>query len=158
MGNTNPTLEGVASTYFSYKGFNAGVNLRYQFGGDIFNTALYDKVENISYTSLGNNQDKRALYDRWKAPGDVSSFKAISQTSTTPQSSRFVQENNTITGESISLGYTFDRQTWLKKYGMKTLSLTTIANDIFQTSTVFRERGIDYPFAKTVSFSLRASF
>lgn len=158
VGNTNPVIEGVASTYFSYKGFNVGVNLRYQFGGDIFNTALYNKVENITYASVTNNQDRRALYDRWRNPGDISYFKAISQTSVTPQSSRFVQRNNNITGESISFGYTFDRQTWLKKAGLSTVNLTAIANDIFQVSSVLRERGVDYPFAKTVSMSLRASF
>ncbi|WP_169472318.1 SusC/RagA family TonB-linked outer membrane protein [Pedobacter hiemivivus] len=158
VGNTNPVVEGVASTYFSYKGFNVGVNLRYQFGGDIFNTALYNKVENITYASVANNQDKRALYDRWRNPGDISYFKAISQTSITPQSSRFVQRNNTITGESISFGYMFDRQAWLKRVGLSTLTLTAIANDIFQISSVLRERGVDYPFAKTVSMSLRASF
>jgi TonB-linked SusC/RagA family outer membrane protein len=158
VGNTNPVVEGVASTYFSYIGFNVGVNLRYQFGGDIFNTALYDKVENITYASVTNNQDRRALYDRWQNPGDISHFKAISQTSITPQSSRFVQQNNTITGESISFGYTFDRQAWLKRTGLSTVTLTAIANDIFQVSSVFRERGLDYPFAKTISMSLRASF
>ncbi|SMC64838.1 SusC/RagA family TonB-linked outer membrane protein [Pedobacter africanus] len=158
VGNTNPVIEGVASTYFSYKGFNAGVNIRYQFGGDIFNTALYNKVENITYASVANNQDRRALYDRWRNPGDVAYFKAISQTSVTPQSSRFVQRNNNITGESISLGYTFDRQAWLKRAGLSTVTLTAIANDIFQVSSVLRERGVDYPFAKTISMSLRASF
>jgi TonB-linked SusC/RagA family outer membrane protein len=158
VGNTNPVVEGVASSYFSYKGFNLGINLRYQFGGDIFNTALYDKVENITLAGVALNQDRRALYDRWQRPGDVSRFKAISQTSITPKSSRFVQTNNTITGESISFGYTFDRQNWLKRYGLSTVSLTAIGNDIFQSSSVFRERGTDYPFAKTVSLSLRASF
>ncbi|MNY38306.1 hypothetical protein D3C86_1729250 [compost metagenome] len=63
-----------------------------------------------------------------------------------------------ISGESISLGYTFDQQGWIRKMGMSKLSLTAITNDIFQLTSVRRERGIDYPFAKTVSFSLRASF
>lgn len=158
VGNTSPNIEGVFSSSFTYKGFNLGVYLRYKAGGDIFNTALYNKVENISYTGISLNQDKRALYDRWKNPGDIASFKAISQTETTPMSSRFVQKENTITGESLSLGYTFDRSAWLKKVGIRTLNLSAITNDIFRFSTVRRERGIDYPFANTVSFSLRASF
>ena len=31
-------------------------------------------------------------------------------------------------------------------------------NDIFRWSTVKAERGIDYPFARTVSFSIGATF
>ena len=158
VGNTAPTVEGVLSTSFFYKGFNLGVYVRYRLGADIFNTALYNKVENISYSDIIYNQDKRALYDRWQNPGDIARFKAISLTSTTPMSSRFVQRENSISGESINLGYTFENKIWLKQMGMRSLNLTAIANDIFRVSTVLSERGIDYPFSKTVSFSLRASF
>ena len=31
-------------------------------------------------------------------------------------------------------------------------------NDIFRWSTVKAERGIDYPFARTISFSIGATF
>lgn len=158
VGNTDPKVEGVLSTSLFYKGFNFGIYVRYRLGADIFNTALYNKVENISYSDIFNNQDKRALYDRWQNPGDIAQFKAISLTTTTPMSSRFVQRENSISGESINLGYTFDNKIWLKQIGMRSLNLTAIANDIFRVSTILSERGIDYPFAKTVSFSLRASF
>ncbi|ARS42042.1 hypothetical protein CA265_21230 [Sphingobacteriaceae bacterium GW460-11-11-14-LB5] len=158
VGNTNPVIEGIFTSTFSFKGFNLGVYLRYRLGGDIFNTALYNKVENITYTNIASNQDKRALYDRWQKPGDVAQFKGISQTATTPMSSRFVQKENTISGESISMGYTFDRSAWLKKFGMRSLNLSALTNDIFRISSVKRERGIDYPFANTVSFTLRVSF
>ena len=40
-------------------------------------STLYDKVENISVTQLRQNQDRRALYDRWKEPGDKAKYKAI---------------------------------------------------------------------------------
>ncbi|WP_165784624.1 SusC/RagA family TonB-linked outer membrane protein [Solitalea longa] len=158
VGNTAPTVEGIFGNNVAYKGFNLGINLRYRLGGDIFNSALYNKVENISYTSISLNQDKRALYERWKNPGDVTKFKAISQTSLTPMSSRFVQEENTLACESITLGYTFERSEWMKQIGMSSLNLSAIGNEVFRISTVKRERGIDYPFAQTVSFSLRASF
>jgi TonB-linked SusC/RagA family outer membrane protein len=158
VGNTSPTVEGVLSTSLFYKGFNLGIYVRYRFGADIFNTALYNKVENISFSDIAYNQDKRALYDRWQNPGDVARFKAVSQTTTTPMSSRFVQRENSLSGESINLGYTFENNSWLKQLGVRSLNLTAIANDIFRVSSVLSERGIDYPFSKTVSFSLRASF
>ncbi|MDQ0636727.1 TonB-linked SusC/RagA family outer membrane protein [Pedobacter sp. W3I1] len=158
VGNTTPTVEGVFTTNLMFKGFNFGINIRYKLGGDIFNSALFEKVENISFTSITLNQDKRALYDRWQKPGDVAQFKSISQTSTTPISSRFVQKENTISGEAINIGYTFDNKLWVKKLGMRSFNINAMANDIFTASTVRRERGIDYPFARTVALSFRASF
>ncbi len=38
------------------------------------NSTLFNKVENISSGSITSNQDKRALYDRWKKPGDKAQF------------------------------------------------------------------------------------
>lgn len=159
VGNTVPIVEGVMTSNFSYKGFNLGINLRYRFGSDIYNTALFNKVENISFSGITLNQDKRALYDRWKNPGDVARFKAINMTTATPiQSSRFVQRENTIAAESVSMGYTFDNRNWMKKIGIGSLNFTAISNETFRISSVRTERGIDYPFARTVSLSMRASF
>jgi len=158
VGNTVPFAEGVISTGVRYKGFSFAVGLRYRLGGDVFNTVLFNKVENISFTSIANNQDRRALYDRWKNPGDIAQFKGISQTETTPISSRFVQKENTLSSESLNIGYLFDKQPWVKKFGMQSLTVNLQANDFLYLSTIRRERGIDYPFARTIAFSLRASF
>ncbi|WP_165503553.1 SusC/RagA family TonB-linked outer membrane protein [Pedobacter hiemivivus] len=158
VGNEQPKLEGVISNSVVYKGFNLGVNLRYILGRDIFNTALYSKVENIDVQGLANNQDKRALYERWKQPGDMAQFKAISLTSETPMSSRFVQTENMLSGESINFGYNFQENKWLSRIGLSSLRLNGYMNDIFRVSSVRTERGIEYPFARSVSFSLNASF
>ena len=103
------------------------------------------------------NQDKRALYDRWQKPGDVSKFKAISLTETTPMSSRFVADENTLSGESISLGYETQAK-WLRYIGASSMTIRGYMNDIFRISTVKNERGLDYPFARTVAFSLGVRF
>ncbi len=132
--------------------------IRYRYGGDAYNYALYQKVENISDDNVFFNQDKRALYDRWKKVGDISKFKAISITATTPISSRFVQPDNTITGESVRIGYEFGKAGWLKKLGMRSLSVNGYLNDIFRISTMKRERGTEYPFARTVAFTINTSF
>ena len=100
VGNSDPKVEGVIGTSFYYKGFSASVNLRYRLGGQIFMSTLYDKVENISENALQYNQDKRALYDRWQKPGDVSKYKSISLTDATPMSSRFIADENTLSGFS----------------------------------------------------------
>ncbi|MBC9911649.1 SusC/RagA family TonB-linked outer membrane protein [Chitinophaga varians] len=158
VGNSRPRMEGVVSSNLTYGPFSLGINLRYRWGADLFNTALYNKVENISRGALAYNQDKRALYDRWKSPGDVTAFKGISMTSKTEMSSRFVQRENTMVGESINMGYEMLTQPWLKKAGMQSLRLNAYLNDIFRWSTVRAERGTEYPFTNTIAFSVSASF
>ncbi|WP_159441115.1 SusC/RagA family TonB-linked outer membrane protein [Pedobacter caeni] len=158
VGNSRPKAEGVFSSTFYYKGFTAGIFIRYIFGRDQFNEALYAKVENISYESIRTNQDKRALYDRWQQPGDVSQFKGISISATTPKSSRFVQKENSFSGESLNLGYEIKGRRWLDHAYLSALNITAYSNDLFYTSTIRRERGINYPFARSVSMSIRATF
>ena len=157
VGNSDPKLEGVVGMSFYYKGFSASANFRYRLGGQIFMETLYNKVENISFSDVHYNQDKRALYDRWKEPGDNAKFRAISTTADTPMSSRFVADNNVFSGESISVGYESQGK-WLKSVGASSLTVRAYMNYIFRISTVKNERGIDYPFARSVSMSLGLRF
>ena len=48
VGDSRPTLEGVWGNTFYYKGWSASLQLRYSFGADVFNSTLFNKVENIS--------------------------------------------------------------------------------------------------------------
>lgn len=159
LGNTRPKVEGVLGTNLNYKGFSAGVYLRYSYKGDVMNTALYNKVENLSGSDIRmSNLDKRALYDRWKNPGDIASFKAINDDSYTPISSRFIQNESFISGESITMGYRFSNAAWLKRAGLQDLNVSAYSNNIFRSSTIRNERGIEYPFASSVSININATF
>lgn len=158
VGSSRPKAEGVLSSNLFYKGLNLGISIRYVWGKNQFNSALYNKVENISYEGLRYNQDKRALYDRWKNPGDVAEFKGIKVNDTSPMSSRFIQSETYFSGESINLGYEFKNKKWLEKAALSAVSINAYSNDIFYMSTITRERGIDYPYAKSVSMSIRATF
>lgn len=157
VGNSEPKFEGVVGTTFYYKGFSMSANFRYRLGGQIFLSTLYEKVENISYENAHYNQDKRALYDRWKEPGDNARFRAISTTADTEMSSRFVADNNVFSGESVSIGYETQAK-WLQTIGISSMTVRAYMNDIFRISTVKNERGIDYPFARSVSMSLGIRF
>lgn len=79
-------------------------------------SALYDKVENITQDNIGRNQDKRALYDRWKKSeiqiqgdrwlffhADVFPFRG---------------DGEHFSGESISIGYDMDAA-WLRVAGIQ---------------------------------------
>ncbi|NQX39181.1 SusC/RagA family TonB-linked outer membrane protein [Pedobacter steynii] len=160
VGSLRPKAEGILSSSLRLKGLILSVALRYSLGASIINSALYEKVENISLPSLAYNQDLRALQDRWKQPGDRSQFKGIGLTSRTEMSSRFVQKENVITGESFSAGYEFQSRTspWLNRFGFRSLRFTAFMNNMFRISNITTERGLDYPFANSVSFSLNASF
>jgi TonB-linked SusC/RagA family outer membrane protein len=158
VGNSEPDVEGIIGSSFHYRGLSVAINLRYRLGGQIFMHTLYEKVENINTSNKLLNQDKRALYDRWKNPGDNAKFKAISLSDVTPISSRFVEDNNILTGESISIGYETTTARWLKKIGASSVTFRGYMNDIFRVSTVKNERGIDYPFARSISMSFGARF
>ncbi|MBK0368309.1 SusC/RagA family TonB-linked outer membrane protein [Flavobacterium agrisoli] len=158
MGNSREIATGVISTNLNYKGFSFSVYMRYSFGGDQFNSALYNKVENISRSNIFNNQDVRALTDRWTTPGQVAQFKAISVTEKTPISSRFIQKNDYISGESMRFGYRITDKAWLKKSGLVGLSFNAIANDFFRVATIKAERGTDYPFSRIFSLNINVSF
>ncbi|NSL88858.1 SusC/RagA family TonB-linked outer membrane protein [Chitinophaga sp. Mgbs1] len=165
VGDQRPKLEGIMGTTVNYKGLSLGIYLRYRTGADVFNEALYKKVENINSTDIKFNQDRRALYDRWRNPGDIARFRTISMTENTnairanvpPMTSRFVEKENTLAGESINIGYEFGREA-VKHWRMSYLRLNAYMNDIFRISSIRRERGIEYPFANTVSFSVSVGF
>lgn len=158
IANSRPTWEGVISSALNYKGLSLNVAFRYQTGGYALNTALYDKVENIGGSQLRNNQDRRALYDRWQQPGDIAQFKSIKDASYTPISSRFIQKNNYLAAESISIGWDFIGSAWIHKIGMQGFRILADTNDLFRWSTIQTERGIDYPFARSFSLGINASF
>ncbi|MBK5721974.1 SusC/RagA family TonB-linked outer membrane protein [Dysgonomonas sp. Marseille-P4677] len=160
VGNKRPQLLGVLSTNFRYKNFEFGMSFSYSFGSDIYNRVLYEKVENITKSSLERNQDKRALYDRWKNPGDISEFKAIQTvTDISPRTSRFVQKNNYLKSESISCRYEIVNNNWLKNnLGVSSLIISGYMNDIFRIETSKTERSIEYPFARSVSLGLNVAF
>ena len=69
----------------------------------------------------------------------------------------FVRTENTFSGESISVGYE-SSAAWIRKIGAEGVTFRAYMNDIFRVSSFKEERGTDYPFARTVSFSLSLRF
>jgi len=157
-GDSTPDFDGHINSMLRYKGFSFGANFRYRYGGQIELKTLLNKVENISETEIRYNQDKRALHDRWQKPGDIAKFKRIDDTSETQISSRFIADENTFECKSISLGYETTSASWLKNLGLSSMNFRVYMNDIFRISTVKEERGLDYPFQRSISASLGLRF
>lgn len=158
IGSSYPVLEGILGSSLNYKGFSINFDFRYRTGGYAFNSALFSKVENISASALNYNQDKRALYERWQNPGDIAKFKDISNSLSTPMSSRFIQKDNSLTLESLRIGYEFYGKRINEYLGINTLRINAYMNDVFRVSTIKAERGITYPFARSISLALSLTF
>ncbi|KAA6347660.1 TonB-dependent receptor SusC [termite gut metagenome] len=158
IADRTPKIQGIFGVSFTYKKLIANVNLRYSLGGYNFNSALFNKVENITSNNVIYNQDKRALYDRWQEPGDITEFKGISLTRNTPISSRFIQRDNYLRGESAKISYDFSKDRWIQTLALKDLRVSISVNDLFTWSTMKQERGIDYPFQRAVSMGVSARF
>ncbi|AOM79354.1 SusC/RagA family TonB-linked outer membrane protein [Pedobacter steynii] len=160
LGIAQPKWNGNVNSMFILKGFEVNLVFNYQFGGQLYNQTMADKIEN---TAPGLNVDRR-IYDLgWSTPGQVSHFRTPvlirAGYITTRTTSRFVQDNNLINLSSASLAYNFRHQpALLRSLGLRSLMVTAITNDVFRTSTIATERGTDNPFARTYSLSLRAGF
>ena len=157
VGDLQPKVEGLLGTSLYFKGLSIGCYLRYRWGGQVFNSSLFQKVENIGTQEIYNNQDKRALYDRWSENNRVAYFKGISLVQRTEKSSRFVMDDNSLVGESFNIGYEFPDRI-VRKMRLGALNVQLTSSDIFRATSVRVERGIDYPFARTVTMSLGITF
>lgn len=160
VGDTEPKFFGSVSTTFNYKGFSLTLAGKYNYGAQVFNSTLIDKVENAN---LRLNADRRALYNRWKPDGKQYFFKAIDGTvskADTKESSRFVMDENTFEFTTINLAYRMEVQKYnfLRHMGISSATVGLYMEDICRFSTVKMERGIDYPFSRRVSMSLNVTF
>ncbi|WP_336834450.1 SusC/RagA family TonB-linked outer membrane protein [Sphingobacterium siyangense] len=156
FGISQPKWNGNFGTNLMYKGFEMNLLFNYQFGGQLYNSTLIDRVENVDAKL---NVDRRAYDLGWKGEGDVSLYKRITATPTVTQlTSRFVQDDNNLILSSASLGYNFYKNQWIKRLGFRSLQVSAITNDLFRISSIQIERGTSNPFARTYSLSLRAGF
>ncbi len=154
-GDALPKINGNIGFNGEIKGFGFSVTAGYRLGGQIYNSTLVDKVENalIQY-----NVDRRVFTDRWQKAGDIALYKAISDQGTTYPTSRFVEDYDTFTLSSISLSYDFRNWKFLRESFLERLKVSAYTNDLFIISSVKTERGTSYPFARTFSFSVQATF
>jgi hypothetical protein len=122
-------------------------------------------VENIGFNQITQNQDRRALYGRWNPenPGVATEFKSISLMEHTPMSSRFLQKENFLAGESIGIMWRKDKRDypWLARMNMERMTVTTnvtATGGVFRLSNIQRERGTAYPEAYTFNLSVSIAF
>ncbi|KIO44132.1 MULTISPECIES: SusC/RagA family TonB-linked outer membrane protein [Sanguibacteroides] len=155
IGDKTPKADGSFGLNFRYKGFSLFTAFTYKFGGDFYNTTLISKVENADFRK---NVDKRAMELRWQNPGDITMYKDIKDREVdTKPTSRFMQRDNELKWNSLTLEYDFSGEK-LQKYGINMLRFSVGTTDIWRLSTVKTERGTNYPYANSVNFTLNIGF
>lgn len=154
VGVGEAVIDGYTGFNLSYRGWTLGSDFRYSIGADRYNSTLHSKIENISNT---NNNDRRALTERWTHPGQRAKYKAITDNSRTNPTSRFVQKENMFSLTSLRVAYTVpvEKLGW---QGVSMLKFSVTANDLFYFSTIKQERGLYYPFARNINFSAQINF
>ena len=151
VGDTSPVVSGMMSSYLTYKGFSLTAGLRYQLGAMDYNTTLASRVEGADPKK---NADERVFNDRWTHPGDKASYKDIADSRVPMQTTRFVSVHNFLELSTLSLAYDF-KPIDLKYFNIRNLRLELMANDIFHYSSIKQERGLSYPYARSVEMTIR---
>lgn len=154
VGDQDPKVYGSFGSYFNYKGFFFNAMISYRLGAMLYNQTLVSRVEGSDYRY---NADQRVFDSRWKHPGDIARFKDIALKGVPKQTTRFVEEEYRFDISSLSLGYQFP-QIFCKKLGLKQLRVEVRSSNLAVFSTVKQERGLAYPFERSVELSIRTNF
>ena len=155
-GDELPKYTGTFGFNLDWKGFSVNTSFYYRLGGQMYNQTLVDKVENCD---MNYNVDHRVYTGRWTTPGQKAEFKKMTDPNYfTRPTSRFVQDLSELQMTSLNIGYDFRNCKFMQKGIIERLKLSFYMNDVFRLSTVKTERGTDYPFARSFSFQLQATF
>mgnify|MGYP002566849437 FL=1 len=156
LGDKEPDAQGSFGVNLRYRNFSLFASFMYEFGAQVYNTTLVEKVECVDLRY--QNADKRVLTQRWESAGQRTTLKDIKDRSeTTRPTSRFVQDYNAIDFTSLSFSYDFNREL-IHRFGLSMLRLQFQMGDVAHISNVKQERGLSYPFSRTFNFSLNATF
>ncbi|GHE44539.1 SusC/RagA family TonB-linked outer membrane protein [Sphingobacterium griseoflavum] len=153
VGVATPKMEGFFGGTIRYRQFMAVAYFQTRIGGKMYNQTLVDRVENADPRY---NVDRRVLEEKWRNPGDVTFYKSIQDLGQTRVSSRFIMNDNLFGLQSLFLSYDAGKEL-LKKMHLSNLRIGITANELFRWSSIRQERGIDYPFARSVSLSLQTA-
>ena len=156
IGDTEADAQGSFGFNLRYKNWTMFASFMYKFGGDVYNQTLATKVEGAKI--YDENVDKRVMKERWQKPGDIAKYKDIkNQDGYTRPTSRFMQKDNELSLNSITLGYDME-SAFLKRYKFGMIRFELGANDVFRISPVKRERGTSYPYAHSFNFTIKINF
>ena len=162
-GSSDPIFNGNFGFNGEIKGLGFNFTCTFYGGGYLYNSTLVSKVEN---TYIENNVDRRIFTGRWYEAGQVAQYRdggaavqleGSSNTKLTLPTSRFVQRNNVLHLATLSVYYELPLR-MVKKMGLQRLRTTLYANDLYTFSSIEIERGTSYPYARSFSLAVTATF
>ena len=160
FGSSDPLFNGNFGMTGELRNVGFNVVLTFYGGGKLYNTTLLNKVENVD---LSYNVDRRIFEGRWSQSGQNAPFRGLdsrvdsNSSRMTLATSRFIQDNNVLNLSSFSVYYEFP-YSLVQRMRMSRLRATLYANDLYTFSSIHIERGTSYPYARSFSFSLTATF
>lgn len=154
LGNTVPYAQGALTSAFGYKGFSVSAAISFTFGGDVYNSTRASKVERINPRE---NVDVRAFTERWKNPGDVVHYTALTNYRDFVHSQRFIERKNEVYLSSLNFSYELN-PAWVKSFGLKRLRVGVGFSEVLRLTTVKYERGTSYPYSKGYNFTISPIF
>lgn len=154
-GQTEPKFRGNLTSLLQYKDFSLNLNFGFQWGGQQYNETLLNKVE-VTNSQIALNVDQRVWSERWQKPGDLKPYKGYGEAAT-KASSRFVMDDNVFQLQSASLQYRWHTK-FVKSLSLESIDFNVNMSDLFYISSIKRERGTSYPFARRMEFSIGLLF
>jgi TonB-dependent starch-binding outer membrane protein SusC len=172
IGNPNPKFTGGFSNNFTYKNFDLNVFFNFSVGGDVIN------ANRLIFEGGGynNGQNMYATYaDRWTPDNPSNKYYASGGAGpvTMSYSTRVIEDGSYLKLKTVQLGYNFS-SSLLKRIKITNLRVYAAAQNLY---TWTKYTGFDpevskfgssalqpafdysvYPYAKTVTFGLNASF
>ena len=155
FGQTEPKFRGNINSLLQWKDLSLNLNFGFQWGSQQYNETLLNKVE-VTNDEIELNVDSRVWTERWQKPGDLKPYKGYGDYET-KTSSRFVMDESVFELQSASLQYRWHTP-FVKGLGLETVNFDVNMSDLFYISSIKRERGTDYPFARRMEFSVSFMF
>ena len=142
-GCAEPDLKGNFGVNVAWGRWHFGAAFDYRIGGQAFNQTLYD----VQFGSPLYNLDRRALDPKFRRAFDGEPVRL----------QRFVERFDALNFSAVQVGYVFGGKAAGKLY-MRNLALYLTGSNLFYCSGVDMQRGTVYPYTRTVTLSLRATF
>ena len=155
FGQTEPKFRGNFNSLFTYKNLTVNLNFGFRWGGQQYNQTLLSKVE-VTNSAIQYNVDRRVWADRWQKPGDLKPFKGYGDEAT-KASSRFVMDERVFELQSASVSYRWQTP-FISKLKLESINFDLNMSDVFYVSSIKRERGTNYPFARRMEFAIGLMF
>lgn len=153
---------GNLSTLVRWKDLSFSMSFGFQWGGQMYNSTLRDRVEVTTANIQASNVDRRVYTERWQNIDDAVFFKGIETIGTesyrTNATSRFVMDDNWFEIQTIGLEYRWATAGLKEAIGAQSILFSLNMSNLWHFSSVKYERGTDYPFARNLQSTVSIMF